>query len=100
MPAIRELTLEQVPFSSIQADILGDIQLSPGPFLYLKSDWKQRVADTRSAGADHFMSSANLQRFLNMLRRLVARPVYANSRCHCQFKPTLFIVRSQFPDLG
>jgi len=35
-----------------------------------------------------------------MLLRLVARPVCANSRRHCQFKPTLLIVRSQCPDLG
>jgi hypothetical protein len=84
MPAIRQLT--------IQADILSDIQLSPGPLLYLKSDCKQRVLDTRSAGADHFMSSVNLHRFLNMLLRLVARPVCANIRRHCQFKLTLLIV--------
>ena len=81
-------------------DILSDIQLLPGPLLYLKSDWKQRVLDTRSAGADQFMSSVNLYRFLNMLLRLVARLVCVNIRRHCQFKPTLLIVWSQCPDLG
>jgi len=73
-------TNKSYKFSSIQSDILGDIQLSPGPLLYLKSDWRQRVADTRLSGADHFMSSANLHRFLNMLLRLVARPSEASAR--------------------
>ena len=57
---------------------MSDIQITAGPPLSLKDDVAQRVDAARMAGADHFMSSRNMHLFLDMLLRLVARPVRIN----------------------
>ncbi|KAF8966663.1 hypothetical protein BDZ97DRAFT_1657425, partial [Flammula alnicola] len=48
--------------------------------LSLKDDVAERVNAARLAGADHFMSSMNMHKFLDMLLCLVARPSEASSR--------------------
>ncbi|KAF8809241.1 hypothetical protein BYT27DRAFT_7187940 [Phlegmacium glaucopus] len=80
MDSKMKFTTKSHTFSSIQWGVISGIQVSQGPLLYLKSDLQQRVADTRLTGANHFMSSPNLHRFLNMLLRLVARPSKASAR--------------------
>ncbi|KIJ98357.1 hypothetical protein K443DRAFT_123702 [Laccaria amethystina LaAM-08-1] len=55
-------------------------KITAGPPLSLKDDVTQRVAAARLIGADHFMSSSNMHKFLDMLLRLVARPSEASSR--------------------
>jgi len=55
------------------------IQITQGPRLRLKSDWEARVKAARLVGADQFMSSTNLHRYLDMLFNLVARPVCTSS---------------------
>ena len=78
---------------------MSDIQITAGP-LSLKDDVVQRVDAARMAGADHFMSSRNMHQFLDMLLRLVARPVRINSHCGFIFNSSEMIVRSQRPHLG
>jgi hypothetical protein len=57
---------------------MSNIQITVGPPLSLKDDVAQCVDAARMAGADHFMSSRNMHQFLDMLLRLVARPVHIN----------------------
>ncbi|KAF8630304.1 hypothetical protein AX17_005440 [Amanita inopinata Kibby_2008] len=73
-------TVKLQKFSSITSDILDDMQISQGPLLSLKSDWKKRVEAAKLAGADQFMSSLNLHQFLTMLLHLIARPSEASAR--------------------
>ncbi|KAG5649608.1 hypothetical protein H0H81_002860, partial [Sphagnurus paluster] len=68
------------PSSTANSTLVSDIQITEGPPLSLKNDVTQRVAAARLTGADHFMSSSNLHKFLDMLLRLVARPSEASSR--------------------
>ncbi|KAJ3554414.1 hypothetical protein NP233_g12427 [Leucocoprinus birnbaumii] len=56
------------------------MQLSQGPPLTLKSDWKWRVEAARLTGANQLMTSVNMRQFLDMLLHLVARPSEASAR--------------------
>ncbi|KAK2460199.1 hypothetical protein APHAL10511_007790 [Amanita phalloides] len=67
-------------FSSASSTLVNDIQITAGSLLSLKHDVAQRVDAARLAGADHFMSSRNMHKFLDMLLHLVTRPSEASSR--------------------
>ncbi|KAF8798599.1 hypothetical protein BYT27DRAFT_7264729 [Phlegmacium glaucopus] len=72
--------LKDHAFSSASSTLVSDIQITAGPPLPLKDDLAQRVSAARLVGADHFMSSTNMHKFLDMLLRLVARPSEASAR--------------------
>jgi hypothetical protein len=84
----NDFTLEPEPRAS--STLVSDIQITTRQPLSLKDDMAQRVDAARLAGTDHFMSSRNMHQFLDMLLRLVARPVRTNQpfllRLHSQFK--------------
>ncbi|PPQ94305.1 hypothetical protein CVT25_004962 [Psilocybe cyanescens] len=67
-------------FSSTSLAHVSDVQISPGPPLFLKDDVAQRVATAKLASTDHLMSSENMHKFLDMLLHLVAKPSEASSR--------------------
>jgi len=67
-------------FSSASSTLVSDIQITEGPPLSLKDDVAQRVDAARLVGADHFMSSRNMHKFLDMLLPLVPRPSEASAR--------------------
>jgi hypothetical protein len=89
-------------FSSASLANVSDVQISQGSPLSLKNDVVQRIAAAKLAGADHFMSSKNMHQFLDMLLRLVAKPVRIYQHPYREFilKSSEMIVRSQFPHLG
>ncbi|KIJ06761.1 hypothetical protein PAXINDRAFT_182629, partial [Paxillus involutus ATCC 200175] len=67
-------------FSSASSTLVSDIQITGGRPLSLKRDVAQRIGAARLAGADHFMSSMNMHKFLDMLLSLVAKPSEASAR--------------------